>query len=162
MNAARFFVLHSLCYISGHPEVWVLVNTLWNKTEHILVISEDMGEGSAEGRHSLDSWESNSSAGMAISDPENSLALVVGKHVLKSADIRVHGSDVHGVLEYESLVLLKATGNNILSVLKTECCIMGNILFLACSFHEIFFIVGKLDNQGAVEDLLHPLGENEG
>lgn len=162
MEAARLAEFHPPSHISGHPKVRVLVDPLRDHTKNLLQGSKDMGEGAAERRDSLDSRKSDSPAGVAVSDPEDSLALVVSKHVLEPANILVHDPDVFGVHEDESPFLIEAAGNDILGVLIPQIGVVLNILLLSGPLHEILFVISQLDDQRTLKHILHPLGEHEG
>lgn len=75
MDATWFFVLESVGNVSGHSEVWILIDSLWNETVNLLVGSENMWESVGKGWNSLDGWEGNSSTVMTWGQSEDTLTL---------------------------------------------------------------------------------------
>ena len=74
MDAAGLLVFEPVGDISGHSEVGVLVDALGDEAVDLFVGAEDLRKCVAERRDRLDRWEGHSSAVMASSESEDSLA----------------------------------------------------------------------------------------
>ena len=74
VNAARLLHLHAFGDVSGHSEVWILVDSLRDEAEDFLVIAEDVGERVAEARDGRDGGEGASAAVVGRGEPEDAFA----------------------------------------------------------------------------------------
>lgn len=119
MDTGSLGNLELVLNISGHSEVRILINTLRDQTEDILV-TEDMGEGSRNGRSSLDSGESKLTTVITLSNTKNTLKLIVCDSLLDFANVGVHVTNVVGISENESLIEIETTGDDILSIFNSQ------------------------------------------
>lgn len=76
VDAGRLHIFDSDSYISGHTEVRVLVDTLWDKARNVGSLSEDMREGVGERGNGLDGWVGKLTAVVTLVDSEYTLELI--------------------------------------------------------------------------------------
>ncbi|GIX61888.1 nuclear movement family protein [Babesia caballi] len=145
--------------VAGHPEEGVLVNALRHEAEHVAAAAEELGVRLAEGGGALDGGVGDAADVGRRVEAEDALHLVEGGLLLHAERDAVEVADEVGVAENEGEVGVEAAGDDVARVLPGH---VADLVVLELLPEEELLVVGKHDDDGGLEDLLQPAGEEEG
>ena len=159
-----FFILKCLLYFdifAPLPEVRILVDSTWDEAGHSLLVPKDEREGGGKARSCLNGWKADLPNWTAVVETENTLHLVVRHTLLDLDNVLVEGRTLaheSEVGEDEGFFNVESKRNDVLDVLPGQ----AHRLLLLQILPQELLVVRQLDDQGHVEGLLQPLGEEEG
>ncbi|KAH3684657.1 hypothetical protein WICPIJ_004373 [Wickerhamomyces pijperi] len=125
--------------VSAHSEVWVLIDGTWNQTWGLRWQAQDIWEGGWESGGDLDGGEMQLTDTVRVLEPKD-------------------GSGSGCVGEDERVFRVETNGDDVLGVFLSE----GSDVFDGeLWLEEELLVIGQLDNQRSIKDVLQPFGEDE-
>lgn len=160
MDQARFRILQTRSDISSLTEVWVLINSAWDQTRNVVLLAKDLRERVGERRCRLNRNKVCFTDTVAIGETKGSFGLVDGDHSGDANDVGVEcTTHVIEIGEDEGFVEFEAACDDVAGVFEGE---IFHLFDFERGFEEELFVIGELDHQGAIENVLEPFGEEEG